>query len=268
MKVGAIMIGLFLVLGVIGPWIAPHDPTAVDLARAFELPSAAHWLGRDENGADALSQLLWGARIALAISFWVVLFTTVVGIALGTIAGYLGGVVDDVIMRVVDVLMAFPGILLNIAVVATVAHPGFWVVVAALSLNGWVGYARVVRAQVLSLREREYVQAARAIGASPTRIMVRHLVPNVIGPVIVEISFAIGAVILTEASLSFLGIGTQLTYSWGTMLQIGTSFMWKSGFLHYAIAPGAAIAWVVFGANLLGDGLRDHLDPRARSVRV
>jgi len=265
MKLGAAMIGLFLLLGVIGPWIAPYDPSAVDLSRAFELPSAAHWLGRDENGADALSQLLWGARIALAISFWVVLITAFVGVALGTIAGYAGGVVDDLVMRVVDVLMAFPGILLNIAIVATVAHPGVPLTVAALCANGWVGYARVARGQVLALRERDYVAAAVALGASNRRVMLRHLVPNLMAPAMVQMSFGLGSVILIEASLSFLGIGPQLDYTWGAMLDQARNFLWNTQWVKvYAVVPGLAITWVVLGANLLGDGLRDRLDPRQR----
>ncbi len=264
--VGAGMLGVFVVLGVLGPWIAPHSATAMDLNHQFEPPSSAHWLGTDKSGIDTLSQLLWGARSALQISVIVVAICAVTGIALGTISGYFRGLIDDLLMRIVDVLMAFPGILMNIAVVATVARPGLGVVIAALCVNGWVGYARVARGQALSLRERDYVQAARAIGASSARIMFRHIVPNLIAPVIVQMSFGLGAVILIEASLSFLGLGPQLDYTWGAMLAQGTTFQWKDGFFYYALVPGIAIAWVVLGANLLGDGLRDRLDPRARRV--
>jgi peptide/nickel transport system permease protein len=265
--VGAFMLGTFLLLGLIGPWIAPHSPHAIDLDNRFLPPSAAHWLGTDKSGIDTLSQLLWGARSALVISLSVVTICAVMGVAIGTASGYFRGLVDDLIMRVVDILMAFPGILMNIAVVATVAEPGVAVVVAALVVNGWVAYARVARGQALSLRERDYVQAARALGASNLRIMGRHVVPNLLAPVIVQMTFGFGTVILIEASLSFLGLGPQVDYTWGAMLDQGTTFLWKEGFGYYALVPGLAIAWVVLGANLLGDGLRDRLDPRQRKGR-
>lgn len=262
--VGLGMLGVFVVLGVIGPWIAPYSPAAIELERAFEPPSAAHWLGRDKNGIDTLSQLLHGARSALTVSAIVVSICAATGVALGTLAGYFRGIVDDVIMRIVDILMAFPGILMNIAVVATVARPGLGVLIAALVVNGWVGYARVARGQTLSLRERDYVIAARALGASSARIMFRHLVPNLLAPIIVQMTFGFGSIILVEASLSFLGLGPQVDYTWGAMLDQGTTFLWKDGFGYYALVPGLAIAWVVLAANLLGDGLRDRLDPRQR----
>jgi peptide/nickel transport system permease protein len=167
-------------------------------------------------------------------------------------------------MRFVDILMAFPGILLNIAIVATVARPGPGVLIAALCANGWVGYARVARGEVLALRERDFVAAAVALGASNLRVMVRYLVPNVLGPTFVQMAFGFGSVIMIEASLSFLGLGPQLPYTWGSMLAQGTSFIWKLGFRHYVLVPGLAITWVVIGANLLGDGLRDRYDPRRR----
>jgi peptide/nickel transport system permease protein len=265
--VGAVMLATFVVLGVIGPWIAPADPAAIDLARRFAPPSAEHWLGTDQSGVDALSQLLWGARGALTISVVVVTICASIGVLVGTVSGYLRGVVDDVVMRVVDILMAFPGILMNIAVVATVAEPGLGVMIAALCVNGWVAYARVARGQALSLRERDYVAAARALGAGGGRIVVRHVIPNLAAPVIVQMTFGFGTVILVEASLSFLGLGPQVDHTWGAMLDQGATFLYKDGFLHYALAPGLAIAWVVLGANLLGDGLRDRLDPRQRRGR-
>lgn len=265
--VGAFMLGTFIFLGLVGPWIAPYSPTAIDLEQRFLPPSAAHWLGTDKSGIDTLSQLLWGARSALVISLSVVSICAVIGVSVGTTSGYFRGIVDDVIMRVVDILMAFPGILMNIAVVATVAAPGVGVVIAALCVNGWVSYARVARGQALSLRERDYVAAARAVGASNLRIMSRHVVPNLLAPVIVQMTFGFGTVILIEASLSFLGLGPQVDYTWGAMLDQGTTFLWKEGFGYYAIVPGLAIAWVVLGANLLGDGLRDRLDPRQRKAR-
>lgn len=262
--VGLAMLGVFAVLGVIGPWLAPDDPRLLDLASRFQPISAAHWLGTDSKGVDALSQLLWGARSALEFSVIVVAISATIGIALGTIAGWFGGVVDELVMRVVDVLMAFPGILLNIAIVATVARPGFGVMIAALCLNGWVGYARVARGQALALRERDFVTAVVALGASNRRVMLRHLVPNLMGPALVQITFGFAGVILVEASLAFLGLGPQVDFTWGAMLEQARTFLWKPGFIRYALVPGLAIMWVVIGANLLGDGLRDRFDPRRR----
>ncbi len=262
--VGAAMLLSFVLLGILGPWIAPYSPSAIDLDQRFQSPSTTHWLGTDKSGIDTLSQLMHGARSALVVSLVVVTICATIGVAVGTIAGYFRGLVDDLIMRLVDILMSFPGILMNIAVVATVARPGLGVLIAALCVNGWVGYARVTRGQALSLRERDYIQAARALGASNLRIMRRHLVPNLMAPVIVQMTFGFGSVILVEASLTFLGLGPQVDYTWGAMLDQGASFIFKEGFGYYALVPGLAIAWVVLAANLLGDGLRDRFDPRQR----
>ena len=262
MKIGAVMFALFVVLGLFGPWLAPFDPTHVDLALRFLPASGAHWLGTDSNGIDTLSQLLWGAREALVISVSVVAISATIGLAIGTLAGWYGGVVDEVAMRLVDVMMAFPGILMNIAIVATVRRPGLGVVIFALCANGWVGYARVARGQVLALREREYISAARALGASGPRIMFHHLLPNLLGPALVQITFGFGTVITIEAALSFLGLGPQVDYTWGAMLAQGTAFLWKTGFRAYVLVPGLAIAWVMIAVNLVGDGL----DPRKRGT--
>jgi peptide/nickel transport system permease protein len=264
---GLAMLAAFAAAGILGPIIAPYDLALVrvELAHQFEAGSAAHWLGTDGSGRDALSQLLWGARSALELSVIVVAISSALGLAIGTAAGWFGGAVDEVVMRVVDVLMAFPGILLNIAIVATVAHPGVPLTVAALCANGWVGYARVARGQVLALRDRDYVTAAVALGASHRRVMARHLVPNLMAPALVQMSFGLGSVLLIEASLSFLGIGPQLDYTWGAMLEQARNFLWNTEWVRvYALVPGLAITWVVLGANLLGDGLRDRLDPRQR----
>jgi peptide/nickel transport system permease protein len=260
------MLAVFVLLGVFGPFVAPHDPSAIDLAHRFAPASGMHWLGTDSNGIDTLSQLLWGARSALEICVTVVAISAAIGIALGTLAGWYGGVVDEVVMRVVDILMAFPGILLNIAIVATVREPGLGVVIAALCANGWVSYARVARGQVLALRERDYIAAALALGATGPRIMWRHLVPNLMGPAFVQMTLGFGTVIMIEASLSFLGLGPQVDYTWGAMLAQGTAFVWKTGFRFYVLVPGLAIVWVMLAVNLLGDGLRDHLDPRGRGT--
>jgi peptide/nickel transport system permease protein len=263
-RIGLVMVGTFILTGIFGPWLAPYDPELGDLDARFLPPSSEHWLGTDSNGVDAFSQLLWGARSALTISIIVVVITSTYGVTVGTIAGWFRGKVDEALMRLVDILMAFPGILLNIAVVATVARPGLGVMIAALVVNGWVSYARVARGEVLALREREYISAAVALGASHIRIMVRHLVPNILGPAFVQMAFAFGSVILIEATLSFLGLGPHVSYTWGAMLDQGTTFLWREGFAHYAIVPGLAIMWVVLGANLLSDGLRDRFDPRHR----
>jgi peptide/nickel transport system permease protein len=266
-RIGIAMLAVYAAVGILGPVIAPYDLglSHVELTHQFEGSSAAHWLGTDASGRDTLSQLLWGARSALELSVIVVAISSVVGLGIGTIAGWFGGATDEIVMRIVDILMAFPGILLNIAIVATVAHPGVPLTIGALCANGWVGYARVARGQVLALRERDYVTAAVALGASNRRVMVHHLVPNLMGPAMVQMSFGLGSVILIEASLSFLGIGPQLDYTWGAMLDQARNFLWNTGWVRiYAVVPGLAITWVVLGANLLGDGLRDRLDPRQR----
>lgn len=245
---------------IFGPALAPFDPELQSLDHLLERPSAAHWLGTDENGCDLFSQLLWGARLAAGISLFTVGLCMLLGTALGVLAGYLGGWVDELIMRIVDILLAFPGILLNLAIVALVPSAGVGVFVFALAVNGWVGYARVARGQVLQLREREYVQAARAIGASPARIMLRHIAPNILSPLIVQATFGLAGVILVEASLAFLGLGKLHSYSWGALLSQGTTYLAIAS--HLALAPGLVIAAVVLGCNLLGDALRDRFDPR------
>ncbi len=262
--IGFVMLATFVVVGIFGPHLAPYDPEHVDLAARFLPASGAHWLGTDSNGTDTLSQLLWGARSALEISGIVVVISATIGLTLGTLAGWFGGAVDEIIMRLVDINLSFPGILLNIAIVATVRNPGLPVVIAALCANGWVGYARVARGQVLALRTRDYVTAAIALGASNRRVMFHHLIPNVLGPAFVQMTFGFGTVIMIEASLSFLGLGPQVDYTWGAMLNQGTAFLWKVGFRHYVLVPGLAIMWVMMAANLLGDGLRDRFDPRLR----
>jgi peptide/nickel transport system permease protein len=266
-RVGLVMIGVFMFAGIFGPWLAPYDvgPHFIDLAHKFEGPSAEHWLGTDGSGKDTLSQLLWGARSALQLSAVVVVLSAFNGLIIGTVSGWFRGVVDDVLMRFVDILMAFPGILLNIAIVAVVAQPGLGVMIGALCANGWVGYARVARGEVLGLRERDYVMAAVALGASNRRVMFRHLLPNLVGPALVQMTLGFGGVIIVEASLTFLGLGPQVDYTWGAMLAQASTFLWKADWVTlYALVSGGAIMWVVLGANLLGDGLRDRFDPRHR----
>jgi peptide/nickel transport system permease protein len=257
---GALLLGAFLLLALVGPYVAPYGPDAQNLKHQLEHASRAHWLGTDENGCDLFSQLLYGARLAAGISVTTVLLCLVIGTTLGTIAGYYGGATDQVIMRLVDVLLAFPGILLNIAIVAVAPTAGTGVFIFALAVNGWVGYARVARGQVLEVREREYVVAARALGAPAWRVMLKHIVPNIGSPLIVQATFGFAGIILVEASLSFLGLGRLHNYSWGSLLAQGTTYLWLTPRL--AMVPGLAIAAVVLGCNLLGDGLRDRFDPK------
>ena len=258
--VGLLLVLLFLFAAIFGPLLAPYSPTAGDLDNVRAGPSADHWFGTDENGVDLFSAMLHGAWVALVISGVVTLISSLLGTALGIMSGYFRGVFDEVLMRFVDMLLAFPRILLNIAIVAVVAAPGVGTLIFALAINGWVGYARLARGQVLSLRELEYVQAARCIGASHLRIMFRYIFPNVVPLVLVQMSLAFGGVIAVEASLSFLGLGPQLNYTWGALLDQGVSVLWYTQ--RIALVPGVAIMIVVLGANLLGDGLRDYFDPK------
>ncbi|HEY1303699.1 MAG TPA: nickel transporter permease [Vicinamibacterales bacterium] len=257
-KAGAIIVGVAVLLAVVGPFIAPFDPSTQQLALRLEGPTLTHWLGLDELGRDVLARVLTGARISLAVGLVVVCVSATIGTMLGAIAGYFGGRVDEIVSRVIDILLAFPGLLLAIAFVA-VLGPSLVNVVLALSIIGWVGYARLVRGQVLRVRELEYVLAARAAGATTRRILLRHLVPAVLPAVSVQATLGMGGAILSEASLSFLGLGVQPpTPSWGTMLSYGRSHLLDAP--HVTIFPGLAIAVLVLGFNFLGDGLRDRLD--------
>jgi peptide/nickel transport system permease protein len=259
-RVGAAIVIVTVLAAVFAPWIVPHDPVSQALALRLERPSAGHPFGLDELGRDIFSRVLAGARISLVVGLTVVGISSVVGVVLGSIAGYFGGWIDDLISRAIDVLLAFPGILLAIALVA-VLGPSLANVVMALSVIGWVSYARLVRGQVLKARELEFVQAARALGANTTRILVRHVVPTAMPAVMVQATLGMAGAILAEASLSFLGLGVQPpTPSWGTMLNGGRLHLLDAP--HLTIFPGAAIAVLVLGFNFLGDGLRDALDPK------
>ncbi len=258
--VGAILLSLFVLAALVGPLVVPHSAMIGNLELRMLGPSLSHPLGPDEHGVDLLAAVFSGARLALFLGTVTVLICATTGVLIGTVAGYFGGIVDEVLMRVVDILLAFPGILLNLAIVSVVRRPGVGTLIFAMIVNGWVGYARVVRGQALSLRERDYVLAARATGAGPWRIMVRHVIPNLLAPVLVQMTFGFGGVILIEASLSFMGLGPQLSYSLGSLLDQGTSQLWHTHRL--ATVPGMAILIAVLGCNLLGDHLRDRLDPR------
>lgn len=259
-KVGAAIVLLTVIGAIIAPWAVPYDPAGQELALRLERPSLEHPFGLDELGRDIFSRVLAGARISLFVGLTVVGISSVVGVLLGSIAGYFGGRVDDVISRVIDVLMAFPGILLAIALVA-VLGPSLTNVVLALSIIGWVGYARLVRGQALRAREFDFVQAARALGAGSGRIILRHVLPTALPAVIVQATLGMAGAIIAEAALSFLGLGVQPpTPSWGTMLDAGRSHLFDAP--HLTIFPGLAIALLVLGFNFLGDGLRDRVDPK------
>ena len=259
-KVGAAIVLLTVIGAVIAPWAVPYDPAGQELALRLERPSFEHPFGLDELGRDILSRVLAGARISLFVGLTVVGISSIVGVLLGSIAGYFGGWLDDVISRTIDVLLAFPGILLAIALVA-VLGPSLANVVMALSAIGWVGYARLVRGQVLKARELEFVQAARALGAGTPRILLRHVIPTAMPAVMVQATLGMAGSILAEASLSFLGLGVQPpTPSWGTMLNGGRLHLLDAP--HLTIFPGAAIAVLVLGFNFLGDGMRDAIDPK------
>jgi peptide/nickel transport system permease protein len=256
-NVGAVIVALAVLAAVIGPWLVPFDPSAQELALRLEGPSRLHWLGLDELGRDILARLMSGARVSLVVGLVVVSVSASVGALMGSLAGYYGGIVDEVISRVIDILLAFPGLLLAIALVA-VLGPSLTNVALALSLIGWVGYARVVRAQVLQAREFEYVAAARAIGAATPRILIRHVLPAALPALTVQATLGMGGAILSEAALSFLGLGVQPpTPSWGAMLNYGRAHVLDAP--HLTVFPGLAIALVVLGLNLLGDSLRDRL---------
>jgi peptide/nickel transport system permease protein len=259
-RAGFLIVLIAVAAAVLGPILSPYDPASQELARRLEPPSFAHPFGLDELGRDILARILAGARISLLVGIAVVGVSSVVGSLVGSIAGYFGGRVDDVISRIIDVLMAFPGILLAIALVA-VLGPSLRNVVLALSVIGWVGYARLVRGQALRAREFDFVQAARALGAGSARIVVRHILPTALPAVVVQATLGMAGAIIAEAALSFLGLGVQPpTPSWGTMLDAGRSHIFDAP--HLTVFPGLAIAILVLGFNFVGDGLRDRVDPK------
>jgi peptide/nickel transport system permease protein len=258
-RLGAAIVLVAVLAAVLAPVVVPYDPAAQQLALRLEGPSRSHPFGLDELGRDILARVLSGARISLLVGLIVVGVSATVGMTFGALAGYFGGYVDEAISRVIDILLAFPGLLLAIALVA-VLGPSLQNVILALTLIGWVGYARLVRGQVLRIRELEYVQAARALGASIPRILTRHVLPATLPAVTVQATLGMGGAILSEAALSFLGLGVQPpTPSWGTMLSYGKAHLLDAP--HLTVFPGLAIAILVLGFNFLGDGLRDALDP-------
>jgi peptide/nickel transport system permease protein len=260
---GVVMVAIFLMCALFAPAIAPYDPAQINLPARLMGPSASHWFGTDELGRDILSRIIYGARISMLVGSCVVAASLTLGLIFGSIAGYYGGITDRVLnVIVMNAFMSFPGILLAIAFVAFLG-PGIFNLILALSIGGWVGYARLVRAQVLAVREREFVEAARALGASDLRIIVRHILPNIIQPVIVQAAIGMAGAILAEATMSFLGLGVPPpTASWGSMLNDARSHLFDSP--HLVLFPAAAVMLAVLSFNFIGDGLRDYLDPRSR----
>jgi peptide/nickel transport system permease protein len=256
---GAVLV-LVVVVAVFAPWLAPFDPNDQDVWAQLEPPSALHWMGTDENGRDVLSNVIWGARPALITAFAAVAVSLLVGVAVGAPAAYAGGRWDNLVMRVCEVVMSFPGILLALLVLFVTQEPSLWSVVLALSITGWAGYARFVRGQVVAERSRAYVEAARAMGLPAWRVLFVHVLPNTAGPLIVQATFGMGTALLAEASLSFLGLGPQGQASWGALVDQGAQYFLLTP--HLAIFPGTALVLTVVGINFVGDGLRDVLDPR------
>ncbi|UCC55248.1 MAG: ABC transporter permease [Gammaproteobacteria bacterium] len=259
------ILGLWALFGVSAPFL-PLTPNLIHLEQILVPPAADALLGYDDLGRHIGERLLVGARTSFLVAFWVVLLSAALGTCIGTLSGYRGGTWDKLIVQLIDIFLAFPGILLAIAL-AGLLGPGIGNVVLALAAVGWVGYARLARAQVLSLRHREHVMAAEALGSGKLRIMTRHLLPLMAAPLIIEATFGVAAVVIAEAGLSFLGLGVQPPdASWGAMIRDGTRYMLVAP--HMVLAPGAAIFAVVLSVNLLGDRLRDRLDTRSASRGV
>ena len=260
MRLGLVMVVVVVASALLAPWLLPWDPSVQDLPNRLQGPSWQHWFGLDELGRDILARVLLGARVSLLVGTIVVGVSSVVGMIVGAVSGYYGGHIDQVIGRLMDVLMAFPGMLLAIALVA-VLGPSLTNVVLALALIGWVGYARLVRGQVLRAREFEYVVAARALGAGTVRLLTRHVMPTALPSVLVQATLGMAGAMLSEAALSFLGLGVQPpTPSWGTMINGGRVHLLDAP--HLTIFPGLLLAIVVLGFNFLGDGLRNAINPK------
>jgi peptide/nickel transport system permease protein len=259
---GLAIVVFLIVVALTAQWIAPYDPNRPNLRLRGAGLSSEHWLGNDDIGRDILSRVMYGARIALLVGLSATSIAVIIGVLIGSMAGYFGGKVDFILSRIIDAVMAFP-ILALLLTLSALLGPSLRNVIIIVGVTFWAAYARVIRAEVLSLRERDYVLAARASGASDRRIILQHIVPNAIAPVIILASLAIGGVIIFESALSFLGMGiSRPTPSWGTMLSDGREHI--RNYPHIAIAPGLAISITVLAFNLIGDGLRDALDPRER----
>jgi ABC-type dipeptide/oligopeptide/nickel transport system permease subunit len=260
--VGFVIILMLVIMAVFAPMIAPQDPNQQDLYHVLEGPSRKHFLGTDDVGRDLLSRVIYGARVSLLVGLISTAFSAIIGVLAGLIAGYKGGFTDMIIMRITDTFMCIPGLIL-LLVMAAALGPGIHNIIIAITLLGWTGFARIVRGQVLIVRELPFIEAAHAAGASGFRIMFRHLLPNAMAPVIIAVSMTIGGSIMLESAAAFLGLGVQPpTPSWGEALRIGYSYLEIVPL--FSIAPGLMITLAVLAFNFLGDGLRDALDPRLR----
>lgn len=261
--IGIALLTLFVGIALFAPLLAPYSPTAIDLSHRLMAPGHTHWFGTDELGRDIFSRTLYGARLSLLVSSSVVACSLSLGLVFGGLAGYYGGVLDTVLnIFLMNAFLALPGILLAIAFVAFLG-PGLINLILALSIGGWVGYARLVRAQVLAVREREFVEAARSLGASDLRIFTRHILPNILQPVIVQSAIGMAGAVLAEGTMSFLGLGVPPpSSSWGSMLNDGRLYLFDAP--HMVIFPAIALMLCVLSFNFIGDALRDYLDPRTR----
>jgi peptide/nickel transport system permease protein len=263
-RIGLVLTLLLVILALAAPWLAPADPNAQNLPARLSGPNAMHWMGADELGRDIFSRVLYGARVSMLVGVCVVIGAGIVGLAVGALAGYAGGWFDGIVNIVfLNAFLSFPGILLAIAFAAFLG-PGIGKVILALIVTGWAGYARLARAQILQAKEMEYVLAARSLGASPARILVRHLLPNILQPVFVQATIGMAGAILAESTLSFLGVGVLApNASWGAMLNDARSHLFDAP--HLVVFPALAIMVAVLAFNLLGNALRDWMDPRTRS---
>lgn len=260
---GGIVVLLLFALSFLAPVISPYNPDAIDVVARLQAPSQAHPFGTDQLGRDILSRMIWGSRISLKVGFVAVGIATAIGIFFGAIAGYYGGWVDSLIMRFVDLMLCFPTFFLILAVIA-ILEPSIWNIMIVIGVTGWMGVARLVRAEFLTLKGRDFVQAARAMGANDWRIIFGHILPNALAPVLVSATLGVAGAILTESALSFLGIGVQPpTPSWGNILTEGKDNISIAWWL--SVYPGLAILITVLGYNLLGEGIRDSLDPRLKT---
>jgi peptide/nickel transport system permease protein len=260
--VGGVVVIVLMVLAVLAPVLAPWDPHRPDVKKILDPPSARHWLGTDQLGRDVLSRMLFGARVSLAVGFVSVGIAVIIGVVVGAVAGYAGGALDSAVMRVVDLMLVFPRFFLLLAVLAFL-RPSIWTIMAVIGLTGWMSVARLVRAEFLALKEREFVIWSQSVGASGFRVVWRHILPNAMAPVLVAMTLGIPAAILTESGLSFLGLGVQPPYAtWGNILNEGKDAIELAWWL--SVYPGLAILLTVLSYNLLGEGIRDALDPRLR----
>jgi len=263
---GGAVVTVLVFLAVLAPALAPWDPNRPDTRKILVAPSSSHWFGTDPLGRDVLSRVLYGSRISLSVGFVSVGIAAAIGMLLGAAAGYYGGVVDNVVMRLVDLMLVFPRFFLLLAVLAFL-KPSIWTIMTVIGLTGWMGVARLVRAEFLTLREREFVIWSESVGAGALRIIFRHILPNAIAPILVAMTLGIPAAILTESGLSFLGLGVQPPYAtWGNILNDGKELITYAWWL--TLYPGLAILITVLSYNLLGEGIRDALDPRLRQSTV